>query len=207
MGKIVYLMGKSSSGKDTVFKELMKEGTMDLRTIVPYTTRPIRAGEENGVEYFFTDETGFQTLREQGKVIEDRAYNTVYGIWRYFTVDDGQIDLTTKNYLMIGTLEAYEKMIAYFGTEAILPVYIELDDGAAGTGQGTATGEAEVRRDVSQISGGQRRFLRRKAGGSRDPGQIREYRSDKMSERYYKVLKRSRNIAEILITEKKNAGI
>lgn len=25
---------------------------MDLRTIVPYTTRPIRAGEENGVEYF-----------------------------------------------------------------------------------------------------------------------------------------------------------
>ena len=88
MGKIVYLMGKSSSGKDTIFKELMKEGTMDLRTIVPYTTRPIRAGEENGVEYFFTDETGFQTLREQGKVIEDRAYNTVYGIWRYFTVDD-----------------------------------------------------------------------------------------------------------------------
>ena len=88
MGKIVYLMGKSSSGKDTIFKELMKEGTMDLRTIVPYTTRPIRAGEENGVEYFFTDETGFQTLREQGKVIEDRAYNTVYGIWRYFTVDE-----------------------------------------------------------------------------------------------------------------------
>ena len=53
-------MGKSSSGKDTIFKELMKEGTMDLRTIVPYTTRPIRAGEENGVEYFFTDETGFR---------------------------------------------------------------------------------------------------------------------------------------------------
>ncbi len=210
MGKIVYLMGKSSSGKDTVFKELMKEGTMDLRTIVPYTTRPIRAGEENGVEYFFTDETGFQTLREQGKVIEDRAYNTVYGIWRYFTVDDGQIDLTTKNYLMIGTLEAYEKMIAYFGTEAILPVYIELDDGVRlqrALDRELATGEAEVRRDVSQISGGQRRFLRRKAGGSRDPGQIREYRSDKMSERYYKVLKRSRNIAEILITEKKNAGI
>lgn len=129
MGKIVYLMGKSSSGKDTIFKELMKEGTMDLRTIVPYTTRPIRAGEENGVEYFFTDEAGFQALKEQGKVIEDRAYDTVYGIWRYFTVDDGQIDLAEQNYLMIGTLEAYEKMITYYGREAILPVYIELDDG------------------------------------------------------------------------------
>ena len=127
MGKIVYLMGKSSSGKDTIFKELMKEGTMDLRTIVPYTTRPIRAGEENGVEYFFTDEAGFQALKDQGKVIEDRAYDTVYGIWRYFTVDDGQIDLAEQNYLMIGTLEAYEKMITYYGREAILPVYIELD--------------------------------------------------------------------------------
>ena len=208
MGKIVYLMGKSSSGKDTIFKELMKEGTMDLRTMVPYTTRPIRAGEENGVEYFFTDETGFQTLREQGKVIEDRAYNTVYGIWRYFTVDDGQIDLTMKNYLMIGTLEAYEKMIAYFGTEAILPVYIELDDGVRlQRALDRELRQEKPKYEEMQISGGQRRFLRRKAGGSRDPGQIREYRSDKMSERYYKVLKRSRNIAEILITEKKNAGI
>ena len=128
MGKIVYLCGKSSSGKDTIFKELLK-GTMDLRTIVPYTTRPIRAGEQNGMEYFFTDEAGFQALKDQGKIIEDRAYDTIYGIWRYFTVDDGQIALEKQNYLMIGTLEGYEKMIAYFGTEAILPVYIELDDG------------------------------------------------------------------------------
>ena len=54
MGKIVYLMGKSSSGKDTVFKKLMKKD-LGLQPIVPYTTRPIRAGEENGVQYFFTD--------------------------------------------------------------------------------------------------------------------------------------------------------
>ena len=81
------------------------------------------------MEYFFTDEAGFQALKAQGKVIEDRAYDTVYGIWRYFTVDDGQIDLSEQNYLMIGTLEAYTKMIAYFGAEAILPVYIELNDG------------------------------------------------------------------------------
>ena len=49
MGKIVYLMGKSSSGKDTIFKELLKEGTVAFQTIVPYTTRPIRAGERDGV--------------------------------------------------------------------------------------------------------------------------------------------------------------
>lgn len=129
MGMIVYLMGKSSTGKDTIFKKLLKEGTLALKTIVPYTTRPIRAGEKNGVEYFFTDEAGFQRLKQEKKVIEDRAYHTFHGVWRYFTVDDGQICLEENNYLMIGTLEAYSRMKEYFGAERVLPVMIELDDG------------------------------------------------------------------------------
>ena len=128
MGKIVYLMGKSSSGKDTVFKKLMKKG-LELHPIVPYTTRPIRAGEENGVQYFFTDEDGFQSLCSQGKVIEDRAYHTMHGLWRYFTVDDGQILLGERSSIVIGTLEGYMKMKAYFGEEQLLPIMIELDDG------------------------------------------------------------------------------
>lgn len=129
MGKIVHLMGKSSTGKDTIFKELLKMGTMDCETIVPYTTRPIREGEEDGVEYFFTDEEKFQELKASGKVIEDRAYHTVHGLWRYFTVDDEQIQLGQKNYIMIGTLEAYQKLQEYFGPEKLVPVMIELDDG------------------------------------------------------------------------------
>lgn len=129
MGKIVYLMGKSSTGKDTIFKELLNQGTVALKTIVPYTTRPIRAGEREGVEYFFTDEAGFQKLLAEGKMIEERAYNTVHGLWRYFTVDDGQIQLDKQSYIMIGTLEAYQNMKRYFGEESLLPVLIELDDG------------------------------------------------------------------------------
>jgi len=121
-------MGKSSSGKDTVFKKLMKKG-LGLQPIVPYTTRPIRAGEENGVQYFFTDEDGFQSLCSQGKVIEDRAYHTMHGLWRYFTVDDGQILLGERSSIVIGTLEGYMKMKAYFGEEKLLPILIELDDG------------------------------------------------------------------------------
>ena len=110
MGKIVYLMGKSSTGKDTIFKELLKAGTVGLKTIVPYTTRPIRAGEQDGVEYYFTDEKGFQRLLSEGKMIEERAYHTIHGLWRYFTVDDGQIQLDSRSYIMIGTLESYQNM-------------------------------------------------------------------------------------------------
>lgn len=122
-------MGKSSTGKDTIYKELLKSGKVKLKTVVPYTTRPIRVGEEEGVEYHFTDEDGFLKWEEQGKIIEERAYNTFHGLWRYFTVDDGQIADGEDTYLMIGTLEAYEKMKDYFGEERLIPVLIELDDG------------------------------------------------------------------------------
>ncbi len=129
MGKIVYLMGKSSTGKDTIYKELLKGSGGKLHTIVPYTTRPIRAGEKEGVEYFFTDEAGYGRMAAQGKIVEERAYHTFYGLWRYFTVDDGQIRLQDESYIMIGTLEAYGRMKDYFGADKMLPVMIELDDG------------------------------------------------------------------------------
>lgn len=129
MGKIICLMGKSSSGKDTIFKRLLERDDLGLKTIVPYTTRPIRAGEQEGVEYHFTDEAGFQKLWEQGKIIEARAYNTIHGLWRYFTVADAAIDLAAHSYCVIGTLEAYTQIRDYFGAEKVLPVMIVLDDG------------------------------------------------------------------------------
>lgn len=128
MGKIVYIMGKSSTGKDTIFKELIRKNAFNFKTIVSYTTRPIREGEKDGQEYFFTDEAGFNKFKSEGKVIEDRCYNTIHGPWRYFTVDDGQIN-DRDNYITIGTLESYVKICEYYGNNRIIPVLVELDDG------------------------------------------------------------------------------
>lgn len=128
MGKIYCVMGKSSSGKDTVYKKL-KEQYKEFRLIVPYTTRPIREGEKDGVEYYFVDSEQFRAMKEDGKVIESRSYNTKCGIWTYFTADDGQIDLSAADYLLIGTLVSYQALREYFGEEAIVPVYLEVEDG------------------------------------------------------------------------------
>lgn len=128
MGKIYCVMGKSSSGKDTVYKKL-KEQYKEFRLIVPYTTRPIREGEKDGVEYYFVDPEQFRAMKEDGKVIESRSYNTKCGIWTYFTADDGQIDLSAADYLLIGTLVSYQALRKYFGEEAIVPVYLEVEDG------------------------------------------------------------------------------
>lgn len=127
MSKIFYLMGKSASGKDTIYKKI-KEQFPEFKTIVIYTTRPIREGEKDGVEYFFVDDQTASRLQEEGKVIELRAYNTVHGIWKYFTVDDGQFD-TEGNLLAIGTLESYVQLKKYFGQDKLVPFYIEVEDG------------------------------------------------------------------------------
>lgn len=128
MGKIFYVMGKSASGKDTVYKELLSR-LPQLKTVVTYTTRPIREGEKNGVEYYFTTGEHLRELKEAGKIIEIRTYQTVFGPWSYCTVNDAQIDLEKENYLMIGTLESYEATRKYFGAHKLVPLYIEVENG------------------------------------------------------------------------------
>ena len=102
MPEIAFLMGKSSSGKDNIFKALVGDKELNLKTVIMYTTRPMRAGEKEGVEYYYVDNEKALELEAADKVIEMRTYNTVYGEWKYF---------------------------AYFGKDAILPIYIEVDDG------------------------------------------------------------------------------
>ena len=56
MGKIFCMMGKSSSGKDTLYQQILDYEGLLLKSIVLYTTRPIRSGEKDGKEYIFADE-------------------------------------------------------------------------------------------------------------------------------------------------------
>lgn len=128
MGHIFCLMGKSACGKDTIYNMLINDNELNLKRIVPYTTRPMRSGETQGSEYNFTDMNGLMSLREQGLVIEERCYNTVHGDWYYFTVDDGTV--TKENdYIVIGTLPVFIKLSAFYGNERVVPIYIEIDDG------------------------------------------------------------------------------
>ena len=130
MGKIFCLMGKSSSGKDTIFKQLIGDKELNLAPVISYTTRPIRHNENHGVEYYFISDEKLQQYIEMGKLIEKREYQTINGKWSYCTVDDGQIDLQKPvSYLLIVTLEAYCSLRNYFGTDNIVPFYIDVDDG------------------------------------------------------------------------------
>ena len=130
MNEIVFIMGKSASGKDRIYRELSEDKALGLNKITMYTTRPLRSGEAEGREYHFVDDDTAKRLENENKIIEIRCYDTVFGVWKYFTADDGQIDLASgKRYIVIGTLEAYDKFCEYYGNEHIMPIYIEVDDG------------------------------------------------------------------------------
>ena len=129
MGKIFFILGKSSSGKDTIFQKIKENNELGLKTVVGYTTRPMRENEVDGEEYFFVDRDRLEELKNDDKVIESRDYNTVHGIWSYFTVDDGQIDLDQDDYLYIGTLESYEQVRNFYGEDKVVPLFIEVEQG------------------------------------------------------------------------------
>ena len=129
MPKLFLIMGKSASGKDTLYKDIINRFCNRLGIVVPYTTRPKRQGETEGVEYHFITESLMSRMKRDGKVIESRCYQTVYGPWYYLTVDDGQIDLSKRSSILIVTPAAYEKLRDYFGADRVVPLYIETDDG------------------------------------------------------------------------------
>ncbi|MDE7205796.1 MAG: guanylate kinase [Lachnospiraceae bacterium] len=129
MGRIFCIIGKSSSGKDTIYKKLLKCPELGLKEIVPYTTRPIRAGEQEGVEYHFVTVEVMEQMRAENRIIESRFYDTVYGRWYYFTAKDSQLTLEKQDYLVIGTLASYIKTRDYFGTDKVVAIYIDLEDG------------------------------------------------------------------------------
>ena len=135
MSNLVYIMGKSSSGKDTIYQKLVKK--MDTNSYVLYTTRPMRDGEQEGREYHFITREEYSKLEEEGKVIEARHYNVVNAegnkdIWTYATIDDKQWD-KQGDFITIGTLESYNSIKKYLNNHperdlSLLPVYIEIDE-------------------------------------------------------------------------------
>ena len=130
MSKLFCIMGKSASGKDTIYKCLVQDEELGLKTVVSYTTRPMREGERDGVEYHFVTEAVLKELQDAGKVIECRDYDTVHGIWSYFTADDGQVDFDGKqDAIIIGTLESYAQIRIFYGKNNVVPIYVNVEDG------------------------------------------------------------------------------
>lgn len=82
MRKIFAVMGKASTGKDTLTKMLSE--TLELPIALSFTTRPMRVGEKQGVEYNFISDDDFWDLHGCNLLAEYTSYKVASGeIWYY----------------------------------------------------------------------------------------------------------------------------
>ena len=82
MRKIFAVMGKASTGKDTLTKMLSE--TLELPIALSFTTRPMRVGEKQGVEYNFISDSDFWDLHECNLLAEYTSYEVASGeTWHY----------------------------------------------------------------------------------------------------------------------------
>lgn len=126
MSRIFCIVGKSGSGKDTIYNKILSEKNLNLVPVIPYTTRPIRANEENGVNYFFVTDEQLQEYQEKDQIIELRQYHTVQGLWSYFTV---KFDVDENmDYILITTLEGVHGITRHYGSKMVHVVYMDIDD-------------------------------------------------------------------------------
>lgn len=125
MNHIFYIIGKSASGKDTMYSRIVSE--LGLLPIVLYTTRPLRDNETEGVEYHFVDNERFREMEGNGLVIESRTYSTCHGEWTYFTAADS-IAVSKGDCAGIGTLESFVRLKEYCGADTVIPIYVEVSD-------------------------------------------------------------------------------
>lgn len=76
-GLLIVFSGPSGSGKDTVLGELKKRD-INMKQSVSVTTRDIRDGEVDGVDYYFTDVQTFEKNIEEGYFLEYVKYGSNY---------------------------------------------------------------------------------------------------------------------------------
>lgn len=115
---MLIIIGKSASGKDTIKRKLIKD--FGFKPIISYTTRLMRIGEKEGVDYHYISEYEFQTKIKENFFAEWKSYNTMQGEWYYGTAKE-DIEKANDYTVMISTprgvrdilKEGYEPKIAY----------------------------------------------------------------------------------------------
>ena len=81
--KIISLTGASSSGKDSILQAVLRINK-NISPIISTTSRPMREGETNGIQYNFITSKAFKLMDKNNMFIEHRDYKVQNGdIWRY----------------------------------------------------------------------------------------------------------------------------
>ena len=119
-------MGKSGTGKDTIYNELIKQSDLDVGQLMMYTTREARDGEQYGKEYNFATEYEYEEYKANNLILEERSYMMHDNkLVRYFFLKEK----LTRNQLTKGvTVDSYFALKEFYKDFNVIPIFIEVPD-------------------------------------------------------------------------------
>lgn len=124
---VLILCGKSGSGKDTILKEFVRRG---YEPIVSTTSRPMRDGEVDGVDYYYTTKERFEEMIKSDSMVEYRKYNTLVNgvpdVW-YYGLAKRDLD-KNKSYVVVLDIDGTEGFARYYGWSSCMVFYIDVPD-------------------------------------------------------------------------------
>lgn len=125
---LTILAGKSAGGKDALLNELVNEHGFER--IISTTTRPMREGERNGIDYHFTDEADFKAGLADDLFIQYRTYDTLVGgkaeTW-YYGSEKTDLD-PDKNYVVVLDLQGARDYVNYYGRNDCFVTLVDVPD-------------------------------------------------------------------------------
>ena len=76
--KVLIVVGPSGVGKDTLMLKLFQKYPNNFQKGVTTTSRPIRPGEKEGVNYYYVSKEAFLKLKDENGFVETNFYNNNY---------------------------------------------------------------------------------------------------------------------------------
>ncbi|HSQ89800.1 guanylate kinase [Romboutsia sp.] len=120
MKKIFVIMGKASSGKDTLVKMLSEQ--LEIPMAVSFTTRPMRDGETQGVEYNFITQKEFKDQLESGEIVEHTSYNVASGETWYYGLTKSELEKA--DYVIAIVNPEGLRLLKYYYEDKVVPIFI-----------------------------------------------------------------------------------
>ena len=118
------LTGKTCSGKNLVRDKLVNEH--GFKSLITYTTRPMRSGEIQDVTYHFISEEEFEQKVKENFFVEWKSYKTNEGTW-YYGSSDSDIAKADNKTVTILTPDGIRDVISYGYNPIVIYIYSNLD--------------------------------------------------------------------------------
>ena len=110
MYKIIALIGEAGSGKDTIMQGILKRCPTQFHEIISCTTRPIREGEKDGVNYHFFTPDNFTNKVKNNEMLEYTMFNNWFYGTSYDSLQSDTINIGVFNPAGIWSLRKFDNI-------------------------------------------------------------------------------------------------